>query len=91
MQIVEVKDAVTRKAFHQVAYDIYKGDPNWVPPLEVMSDNAFDPAKNAFYKHGDGTRWILKNDDGKVIGVSGLYQREQGLHIQTAYRRMRLF
>lgn len=73
MQIVEVKDILTKKAFHKVAHDIYKGDPNWVPPLEVMSDNAFDPAKNAFYKHGDGTRWILKNDDGEVIGRIGAF------------------
>ena len=73
MQIVEVKDIITRKAFHQVAHDIYKGDPNWVPPLEVMTDNAFDPAKNAFYKNGDGTRWILKNDEGRVIGRIGAF------------------
>lgn len=73
MQIVEVKDIRTKKAFHQVARTIYKGDPNWIPPLEVMTDNAFDPAKNAFYKHGDGTRWILNNDEGKVIGRIGAF------------------
>jgi hypothetical protein len=73
MQIVEVKDSITRKAFHKVTHDIYKGDPYWVPPLEVMSDNAFDPSKNAFYKNGDGTRWILKNDEGKVIGRIGAF------------------
>jgi hypothetical protein len=73
MQVIEVKDSITRKAFHKVAHDIYKDDPNWVPPLEVMSDNAFDPAKNAFYKNGDGTRWILKNDEGKVIGRIGAF------------------
>jgi hypothetical protein len=73
MQIVEVKDNITRRAFHKVAWDIYKGDPNWVPPLEVMTDSAFDPAKNAFYKNGDGTRWILRNDGGKVIGRIGAF------------------
>jgi len=60
-------------AFHNVAKDIYKGDPNWVPPLEVMIDNAFDPAKNTFYKNGDGTRWILKNDEGKFVGRIGAF------------------
>lgn len=73
MQIVEVKDNITKKAFHKVAHDIYKDDPNWVPPLEVMTDNAFDPKKNVFYKNGDGTRWILKNDEGKVIGRIGAF------------------
>ncbi len=73
MQIIEVKDEVSRKAFHQVAHDIYKGDSNWVAPLEAMADSAFDPQKNAFYKNGDGTRWILKDDQGKVIGRVGAF------------------
>ena len=73
MQVIEVKDNKSRKAFHQCANDIYKGDPNWVQPLEIMIDNAFDPTKNAFYKNGDGTRWILKNNEGKVIGRIGAF------------------
>ena len=73
MQVVEVNDSATRKAFHKVARDIYKGDPNWVPPLEVMADSAFDPEKNAFYKNGDGTRWILISDSGEVIGRIGAF------------------
>lgn len=73
MQIIEVKDKQTRKAFHKAAYEIYKGDDNWVPPLEVMVDSAFDPDKNAFYKNGDGTRWILKDDNGQLIGRIGAF------------------
>ena len=73
MEVIEVKERSTIKAFHQVAHDIYKDDQNWVPPLEALEDAAFDPTKNAFYKHGDGTRWILKSDDGKVIGRIGAF------------------
>jgi hypothetical protein len=73
MEVIEVKYRCTIKAFHEVAYEIYKNDKNWVPPLEALEDAAFDPTKNAFYKHGDGTRWILKDDDGKVIGRIGAF------------------
>ena len=73
MEVIEVKDHNAVKAFHQVSHDIYKDDQNWVPPLEALEDAAFDPTKNAFYKHGDGTRWILKNDNGKVIGRIGAF------------------
>ncbi len=73
MEVIEVKDHSAVKAFHQVSHDIYKGDQNWVPPLDALEDAAFDPTKNAFYKHGDGTRWILKNDNGKVIGRIGAF------------------
>ena len=68
MRIIEVKDTATRKAFHQFPKDLYKGDSNWVALLEVMVDSTFDPQKNAFYKHGDGTRWILTDDNGRTIG-----------------------
>lgn len=73
MQIIEVRDKQTIKAFHKVAYEIYKGDDKWVPPLEAMIDSAFDPEKNAFYKNGDGTRWILKSKDGRLIGRIGAF------------------
>lgn len=73
MEVIEVKEHSTVKAFHQVGHDIYKDDQNWVPPLEVLEDAAFDPTKNEFYKHGDGTRWILKDDSGKVIGRIGAF------------------
>lgn len=68
MQIVEVKDKKTIKKFHKVARKIYKGDSAWVPPLEILVDNTFNPEKNAFYKNGDGTRWFLEDDNGKLIG-----------------------
>ena len=51
MEVIEVKEYSTIKAFHQVGHDIYKDDQNWVPPLEVLEDAAFDPTKNEFYKH----------------------------------------
>jgi len=73
MEVIEVKEHSTVKAFHQVGHDIYKDDQNWVPPLEILEDAAFDPTKNEFYKHGDGTRWILKDDSGKVIGRIGAF------------------
>jgi hypothetical protein len=73
MQVIEVKGSSTVKAFHDVARNIYKGDPNWVQPLEALEDSTFDPNKNAFFNHGDGIRWILKNDDGKVTGRIGAF------------------
>lgn len=73
MQIVEVNDPVSARAFHQVAHLIYKGDSNWIAPLEMMIDSAFDPAKNAFLKHGEGTRWLLKSGDGELLGRIGAF------------------
>jgi len=73
MQIIEVKDKQSMKAFHQLPHQIYNGDPNWVAPLEAMTDSTFDPKKNAFFKNGDGTRWILNDDSGRTIGRIGAF------------------
>lgn len=73
MQIIEVKVPAAIKAFHQVAHDIYKGDTNWIAPLEAIADSVFDPQKNEYYKHGDGTRWILRDDVGKIVGRIGAF------------------
>lgn len=73
MRIIEVKDLKTIKAFHQVACDIYQNDENWVQPLAALEDATFDPQKNAFYSHGEGTRWILENNEGLAIGRIGAF------------------
>ncbi len=83
MEVIEVKDNSTTKAFHKVTREIYKDDQNWVPPLEALEDAAFDPAKNAFYKHGDGIRWVLINDDGKAIGRIGAFFNENRAYTFT--------
>ncbi|PWT99801.1 MAG: N-acetyltransferase [Bacteroidetes bacterium] len=68
MEIIEVKDISARKAFLNLPRMIYKDDPNWVCPLDNDIESVFDPARNHFHEHGKCTRWILKDDQGKVIG-----------------------
>lgn len=73
MQLIEVRDKASVAAFHKLAHRIYQGDTNWIAPLEVMADSAFDPQKNAFLKHGEGTRWILQDHKGETIGRVGAF------------------
>jgi hypothetical protein len=82
MQMHEVKTEPDRKAFLQVANDIYKNDPNWIRPLDKDIEEVFDPAKNKFFKRGECNRWLLKDDNGKAIGriaafVNRQYKQEQ--------------
>ena len=68
MTIEEVKDKKTKKAFLDTARAIYKDDDMWVCPLDMAVEAVFDPAKNNFHKNGECTRWVLKDDHGKLIG-----------------------
>ncbi|MES2809207.1 MAG: GNAT family N-acetyltransferase [Bacteroidota bacterium] len=68
MTITEVKDKVTKKAFLDTARVLYKNDANWVCPLDNDIDAVFDPHKNNFHQFGKCIRWILKNEQGQLIG-----------------------
>lgn len=67
MQILEVTSTQLAQEFLQLPLRLYKGDPNYIRPLDTDVECVFDPGKNKFFKHGTCKRWLLKND-GVVIG-----------------------
>jgi len=77
MNITEIKTRADKKAFLDVARLMYKGDPNWVCPLDNDIEAVFDPAKNNFHQHGKATRWILKDDNGNLIGRVAAFINEK--------------
>ena len=68
MQLIEVKDSQSAKDFIRVNVVINKTDPNYIQPLEKDIYSVFDPAINKTFRHGEVTRWLLKTNDGKLIG-----------------------
>ena len=50
MQLIEVQNKQTQKAFLNVARIIYKNDKNWVCPLDKQIEEIFDPARIYFSK-----------------------------------------
>lgn len=73
MQLLEVTDNKTRSLFHKVPHLIYKDDPHWACPLEMMVENVFDPAKNASFKNGEAIRWVLTGEEGRLLGRIGAF------------------
>lgn len=73
MKIIEVVDKSTKKLFHKVPHLIYKNDSNWITPLEPTVDEAFDPNKNSFLKHGEIIRWVLIDENNTPIGRIGAF------------------
>jgi GNAT superfamily N-acetyltransferase len=68
MKVTVVTTAAQRKEFVGFARRLYKGDPNWVCPLDSEVESVFDPARNAAFSHGEAIRWILSDDEGVTIG-----------------------
>lgn len=82
MQMQEVTTEADKKEFLQVAVNLYKNDPNWIRPLDKDINEVFDPEKNKFFKRGECTRWLLKDDCNNTIGrvatfVNRQYKQDQ--------------
>ncbi|RYD57733.1 MAG: hypothetical protein EOP56_07755 [Sphingobacteriales bacterium] len=82
MQMQEVRTEADKRAFVELAVDIYKNDPNWIRPLDKDIEEVFDPGKNKFFKKGECTRWVLRDVQGKAIGriaafINKQYKQEQ--------------
>jgi hypothetical protein len=68
MQLIEVKDKQSASQFIEVNVLINKNDPNYIRPLDKDIHEVFDPKKNKAFRHGEATRWLLKDENGKLIG-----------------------
>ena len=77
MQLTEVKTKKEEKAFLDVARRLYKDDPYWVCPLDSDLKAIFDPNENVFHSHGEAIRWILRNDQGQLIGRIAAFINER--------------
>ena len=56
-----------RKTFVDFPFALYKGDPNWVPPLKGEALGLITPAKNGWYSHAKA-QLFLAEQDGRVVG-----------------------
>lgn len=67
MQIIEVKNKADWKLFHALPHRIYKGDPNWICPIEGDIETVFSPDKNKAFEDGEAVVYVAV-DSGKPIG-----------------------
>lgn len=77
MQIFEVADKKSANEFLDVARIIYANDAEWVCPLDNDIRAVFNPKKNIFFTHGEAIRWVLKDDQGKLIGRIAAFINEK--------------
>jgi GNAT superfamily N-acetyltransferase len=68
MQLVEVRTKNLAKEFLLVNVEINKNNPNYIRPMDKDINDVFNPQKNKAFRFGEAARWILKSDDGKLIG-----------------------
>jgi GNAT superfamily N-acetyltransferase len=62
-----VQGSADKTAFIRLPYSLYRGDANWVPPLEMERRDFLDPRKNPFLEFGEVALFLARR--GKdVVG-----------------------
>ena len=56
-----------KKAFVDFAWEVYKDDPAWVPPLKDEVHGLITPGKNPWFEHARAQFWLAERR-GKVVG-----------------------
>ncbi len=62
-----VDGAADVKAFVNLAWELNRGDPHWVPPLKTEVHGLLDPRTNPWFEHGEA-RFFLAERDGRLVG-----------------------
>jgi len=57
-----------RMAFIRFPWQVYEGDPYWVPPLVSERVEFLDPKRHPFYEHADVTLFLARRG-GEVVGT----------------------
>lgn len=67
LTIRPVETKADKKAFVNLAWDVYRGDPAWVPPLKNEVHGLITPGKNPWFEHAKAKFWLAERD-GKLVG-----------------------
>lgn len=68
MELIEVNNQKLTEEFIQVNILINKGNPNYIRPLDKDIHDVFNLQKNKAFRFGEAIRWVLKDENGKLIG-----------------------
>ena len=82
LTIRPVETKKDKKAFVDFAWDVYRDDPAWVPPLKDEVHGLITPGKNPWFEHAKAQLWLAERG-GKVVGrisaqVDELVQEHMG-------------
>ena len=79
-RLQEVSTPALEREWLDLPKKIYRGNRNWVCPLDEDIREVFDPARNELFADGEAVRWIVRNADREVVGrIAAFYNREKAL------------
>ncbi|MBN1667199.1 MAG: hypothetical protein JW862_08915 [Anaerolineales bacterium] len=76
VQQIDLNDKRAVQSFIQLPFDIYRGNPYWVPPMRSDLQAALDPQRHPFYQHSQAA-FFLARAHGQVQGRLAILDNER--------------
>ena len=79
-KLIEVATKSEIKQWLDFPAKLYEQDPHYVRPMDDEVERIFDKNKNKLFRHGDATRFLLKDEKGKVISGLDTFNDKDGYY-----------
>ncbi len=76
IDVIPVDNKKQMKEFIMLPFELYKNEPNWVPPLISDQKKFFNPRKNPYYQHSE-VKLFLAYKDGQLSGRISAHSNTQ--------------
>ena len=76
VEVVTCQTAAERRQFIEFQWQIYKGDPYWVPPIISERVAFYDKTKNPFFEHSEIQMFMAKRG-GEIVGTIAAIQNNR--------------
>jgi hypothetical protein len=83
LSIAAVDDGAPRRDWLRVPYEVYAGDPAWVPQLLFMEKQRISPRHNPFFTFGDASLFVAYRDGRPVGRISAQINRRYQEHCKS--------
>lgn len=80
LEVLPVISAKDLRAFIRLPWEIYRGNPNWVPPLISEQKTLFNRRKFPFFEHSEAEFYLARRE-GKVVGRIAAIKNNNHLHV----------
>lgn len=71
-EVTHVESKRDQKEFMEILWRLYKGDPNWIPPIRMSQKQLVGFQKHPFYDNAKSRAFIVRKDGnvvGRIVGI----------------------
>jgi hypothetical protein len=79
VRITKVESRRDRDRFIKFPWEIYRDNPNWVPPLLMEMKEKLDPRRHPFFEHGEADLFLAEKD-GRLTADRSHLDRHNDYH-----------